>query len=127
MFRHWLQCLTLAVVAALLLNSQCYALCAISACQVSNARSSHCQHHHSEKGNPSEQACHYQHPQFFGPQDNPDVTKFAALQFSGALAVPVVVATAIFEVRPVAGIVKRSGHAEHSGIRVLALLSTFRI
>jgi hypothetical protein len=126
MFRRWLECLIVLLVTALVLNSQCYAMCAISACQASNHRSSHCQHH-SEKGNRSEQACQHQHSKFLGPQDNTDLAKFAALQFSGALALPCTLAIPTFEVRPVVEIVKRSGHTRHLGTSVLALLSTFRL
>jgi hypothetical protein len=126
MFRRWLECLIVVLVAALVLNSQCYATCAISACQPSNHRCSHC-HLHPEKGNRSDQACQHQHSQFLGPQDNTDLAKFAALQFSGTLALPCTVAIPTFEVQPVVEIVKRSGHAGHLGTSVLALVSTFRI
>ena len=127
MFRRWLQSLAVVIVAALALSSQCYAMCAISTCQGPNPERSHCQHH-SEKGNRSEQACQHQHSQLLGPQDdNTDLGKLAALQFSGMVAVSCTAAMQTFEVRPVVEIARRSRHAGHLGTSVLALLSTFRL
>jgi hypothetical protein len=126
MFRRSLQSLTVVLVAALLLNAECYATCGVSACIASNPDRSQC-HHHSGKSNGSGQGCRYQHSEFFGPQVNTDIAKFAALHLPGALALPCTVSLPASGIQPAVEIVNRSEHNEHLGISVLALLSTFRI
>src|SRR5437868_8269218 len=126
MLRRALQIVTLIVVAALLASSQCYAMCAASACAASFPQSSHCQHH-SDKKNSSGKACQHQHPEFFGPQANTDLAKFASLQFTGSVALPCAAAIPTTWAQTAVEIIKRSGPNEHLGTSVLALLSSFRI
>lgn len=126
MFRRSLQLLTLALVAALAVSSQCYAMCAAAACTASSPHAAHC-HHHSEKSNGSGQTCQHQHSDFFGPERGTDVAKLAVLHFAGVLALPCAESISAVEVQPAVEILQIPGRNQHRATSVLALLSTFRI
>jgi hypothetical protein len=126
MFQRWLKSLTLVLVAALLLASQCNAMCAVSACTASSSRASHC-HHHSEKGNGSGQACQHRHSEFFSPEGSTDLVKLSAFHATGVVALPFTRPMSALEGKPEAEILQRPEHPGRPATRVLALLSTFRI
>src|SRR6476646_5289598 len=60
MVRRTIKLVTFVLVATLLLSSECYAGCAVSACATLNAPSSHC-HHHSERSKSSADSCQHRH------------------------------------------------------------------
>jgi hypothetical protein len=126
MFQRSLQILALIVACTLLLSSQCYAMCAASACVTSSSPSSPC-HHHSGKSNDSAHRCQHQHSQLFGPEASTDVAKVTVSHDAVNLALPVT--ERISELQSPSGleILKRPGSNQPLGTSVLALLSTLRI
>jgi hypothetical protein len=123
MLRRWLQCVTLALVAALLVGSQCYALCSVSACTPSNQGASHC-HQHPAK---TQQACQYQHSDIYSPEDSTEIAKLSSTISTLALAVPSVAIGQIGLCLSSVEFVGEVGAHKHLGTNVLAFLSIFRI
>lgn len=124
MFRRWLQSLALVLVAALVLNSQCYAACPV--CTAPSSHASGC-HHHPEKGNNFGKACPHQTSDLFSPEARLDLAKLADVHFAptvGFLFVPQVHAV---EIQPTAEILQTPEQHLPPGKSVLALLSTFRV
>lgn len=128
MWRRWFRSLTLIAAAALLLNSQCYALCAISACSAKIDCTSHCQHRksHSEKSD-SGQVCHAQHSEFVNPERGAILFKLTTIHIIPA-APSVSVGNLRFVDRHAARCcLNQSERAGYSGTSVFAVLSSFRI
>jgi hypothetical protein len=126
MFRRWRKSFILVLVAALLLASQCYAMCAVSGCTASSSRGSHC-HHHPENGNGSGQTCQHPHLESFSLEGSTDLVKLSAFHVAGVVALPFTRLMQALNDKPEAEILRRSEHHLPRATSVLALLSTFRI
>ena len=126
MLSRWCRSLALLITAALLLNSQCYAACALSACAATDC-TSHCHHHKSHSKNTDfSQLCHVQYS-VVNPEPCTSMCKLDTVHTGAAY---VLVSTA----EPASGhspadrfVSGRSESHGHTGISVFALLSTFRI
>jgi hypothetical protein len=128
MLRCWFRSLTLVVAAALLLSSQCYALCSVSACNAKPDCTTHCHHNksHSERTD-SGQVCRAQHPEFLDPERGAFVAKFIQSHASPAQFLVSADKIDFFDGQTAWCCVNQREFALHSGTSVFALLSTLRI
>jgi hypothetical protein len=126
MIRPLLKLLVLALVAALLASSQCYASCAAFPCSAPIPPDSHC-HHHSQRSDSSGRSCEHPHSDFFSPQAGADYANLAVFEFAGSIELScsgIVVGSAF---QPAVALLKRSCDAGHSARSVLELLASLRI
>ena len=126
MLSRWCRSLALLIAAALLLNSQCYAVCALCACAPTDC-TSHCRHHksHSPK-NDFSQICNIQYS-VVNPENSSSMCKLTEVHTSVAC-----VSASTAEPQPGYSLADQfwPGRCDlygHTGISVLAVLSTFRI
>jgi|SRR5271165_2093962 len=124
-FRRSLQLLAQLLVPALLLSSQCYAMCAVSACTSSSHHTSEC-HHHPEKGRDSGEGCQHSHIDFFSPEGCTSLVKLSVSPVRGAVALLSVAPSRVWGNSKVE-ILQRSEHHLPPTTSVFALLSTFRV
>jgi hypothetical protein len=127
MLSRWWRWLVLVVAAALLINSQCYALCALSAGAATTDCTSRCHHHksHSHKTE-SSQTCHL--PNLFETSEQrASVCKFRPVHGNDGYVL--VSITEVGSAKIVAGQCLADRYELHgqTGISVFELLSTFRI
>lgn len=122
MLRRWFQSATLALVALLLLSSQCYAVCAFAACATPQQHPDSPCHHGSKKTN---HACSHQHVELSSPESGIEVGPLPSPGLS-TVSSPhspvtlIALQPSVFErVEPPRG--------SSSGRSTLALLSAFRI
>lgn len=126
MSSRWLRLLALVITVALLLTSQCYALCTLSACSVTECKS-HCHHHksHSQTTDFS-QLCHLQYS-LVGPEQSASMCNLNPVHTSAAYVLVSTVEPAL-EMSAANQFSSDRGEGDrHTGISVFALLSTFRI
>jgi hypothetical protein len=126
MFQRGLQLFVLLLVATLLCSSQCYAMCAASACVSTSSDNSHC-HHSGDKSHGSGQRCQDRHSDFVAAPEKADSTKFAVPSFADAPALWYPEAGSVAEIQPPVKIAQNPADVEHQGTSVLALLSTLRV
>ena len=113
-----------ALVAALLLSSQCYARCLAYGQPAPHASTCH---HHSEENRGPGKTCPHEHSNLFSPANSVDLTKLANFNFAPSLGLLCIGPAHAIAIQPVGEILNRTEHHNCRGISVLALLSTFRV
>ncbi len=123
MSRRGIPTFTLVLIAALLLNSQCYARCLV--CVDSSPHASGC--HHSEKNHSSGKACPHQHSDLFSPAVGIGAAKLVNSHVALAIGPASFGPIRTIEIQHLGEILNIDRRHSLPGTSVFALLSTFRV
>ena len=126
MFRRSFQLLSLLLVTALLVSSQCVAMCAVSGCTASASHSSQC-HHDSQKSHDDSKTCRHLNPDFFSPERSTDLVQLPAFHSAGVVGLACSAPSAELYIRLETETLQQPERRGLHATSVLALLSALRI